>query len=413
MARKEVNSNFADERNAGRQEAGVKRTHKVTEVEPGVATDDEKNFLKNKARELSEESVKTIEESIIELGVEDLEPIIQDVAEPPTGPKNEKEKAVWEEWNEKFDDTSLNYFHEELPTHKEIDTEEVPTVKEVGYGEQKVQEAPALEEEGEGWPVEDKDIEEEIPAEFKDGKWVASQKKVELPSWLQEGHEDEGKASDVEEVWKAVTDDLVRQEARNQGSESKGTTHLAFEVAPYDDLEPPTVDEFMAEFDSERAETVETPAFQQFESNIDAVASGQFDARKKETKGFFKRFTDTAKKIGGVASELGYKADELRKSAGLENLGGKMVNILARSKNLTESSLSKIAGSVMAAGKEAEYFFKTPRKEKKLRTKYKKELEGVKTRIDLREKYPVPGVEGEEELEGLRRLRNIITEALG
>ncbi|MDD3887617.1 MAG: hypothetical protein PHN19_02480 [Patescibacteria group bacterium] len=415
MAQREASNNFADEESLSRQKTGVKRTHEITEVQSGEATDEEKNFLKNKERELHEENIKTVEEPEMEvepeqifeegnlINFEDILPLKKE--DLPRMPKTAEEKRVWQEWNKKLDAADREqFFHEELPTHKEIYPEEVPTAKEAYYG-QKVQEAPALEEE---WsPLEDKDIIdiiEVIPAEYKNGRWVAKsraeveQTKTELPIWLQDGHEDEGEASDVEAMWKAVTEDLARQETRKQ----EGITHVPFEKAPYDDWDPPTTEESKAKFLSERTETAEIPAFKHFEAKVDAIAVSQFSASKKISEKSFKRIDEIAKKIGGIASELGYKPDELRKLSGLEKLGGKLANILARSKKMTESNLSRIAGAVMVVSEEVEHFLATSHKERKLEKQ--REKIGRKMNRELSTKES-----GKDENEGLLKLRDIIT----
>lgn len=413
------------------------------EVRKKVGGKFEKVSIDQKGREIKKPGIEeavTIEEVFPEVEDEQIEQIgLQGVEilkkeDLPRLPKTDDEKKVWAEWNKKLE-AATEYFHEEAPTQKEINIEEVPTVKESAYGEQKVQAAPELGEDT-GWLDANIDVVEEIPAytEFVDGKWVTKERQVkqapseitetqagmkpyfkpqvELPIWMQEGHENEGDPKDQQSL-----EEVLRQEfARQKGAKAELPAPNV-PKAEFDDWEPPRIEDLKEEAllatEEQKAYTQEQKNIspedkKEFDSlvaeatpKIDRVTETQFDVRKSDYKEREDKVSDEIINVAKISDEIGYKGPEdLKNVPGMEKFVGKMANILDTAKFYTEKSLSRMAGSVMAAKSEIGNFFR----ESKLKGKYKKELRGIEREIKM--------TKDEEKLGRLNELRNIITAAL-
>lgn len=323
-------------------------------------------------------------------------------------PKNPEEKKVWQEWNKKLNAADREYFfHEELPTYKETE-------------KQKPEEIELSEEDIEFIKIP------RLP-EFDEQKneWIEPKKEVELPIWMQEGHEDE--ADPVDEK---TLDELLAQEFASEKGELPAPKVPKTE---FRDWEPPKLEElaFLSERAGkerfklpgpagEKAKLRRTPealeldelvrqAVEKLEAKVDQTANYQFKERKKKADGFWKKINGAVRDFSGLAKRLKYDSlEKIKQASGLENLSGKMANILSWTKNLTETNLSNIAGSTMLAGRELRYLLLPTKEEKRLKKKYKGELKETEERIKKMEK-----TEGrdEEALNRLRELRNILAAA--
>ncbi|MFA6296535.1 MAG: hypothetical protein WC663_04220 [Patescibacteria group bacterium] len=365
----------------------------------------------------AEEVIPEVEDSQIEqIGLQGVE--IFKKEDLPRMPETDDEKKVWAEWSNKLDQAMKDIY--EAPTQKEINIEDVPTVKEGAYGEQKVQAAPALETDE--MELTEADLEKFDPTELvlvpdlpeydeKTGNFTETEftRRADvqrtLPDSSQEG---EGVVEIDEPTPKEIRgeEEYVDVQGLIEGglAVSKKEAKLPAPNVPkaeYDDIEPPTLEELAKMVEDERISSEDTGSL---EKKVNDVSRDQFMKEKQVAHDAENRLVKVVNNVGSIAGELGYTAEQLRQTPGLEKASANMAKILASARNLAETSLSGIAGSVMGTGKELKTFFTLSKKERGVRSKYKKELKGVEKKIGK--------TKDEEELGRLTELRNILTAAL-